>query len=72
MNTCAHSIHSLTATRSLLSNWLSTLIWLLPDKILIYYKDAIAFANTNPFDYLVTRISSKVTMLLVYALLGAI
>jgi len=58
-------MHSLIATRILLSNWLSTLIWVLPDKILIYSKEAIALANTKPFDYLVTKASSKLTILFV-------
>lgn len=72
MNTCAHSMHSLIATNTLLRSCESTLICCLPDSTAISSKEAIALASTRPLDSLVTKIQSKETRLLVSASLGAI
>lgn len=72
MNTCAHSIHSLMATNNLPSKAESNLTCSRPERIRIYYKEAIELASTSAFDYFEIKFSSELTKFRVYGSYGAI
>jgi hypothetical protein len=48
-------MHSFIATSTRLSSCWSTLMWVRPERMLIYSREAIALARTRPLDYFVTR-----------------
>lgn len=63
--TCAHYIHSLSATSNLLNNAESTLTCYFPSSVCISSSEAIAFANTSALPSFTISASNNATKFLV-------